>query len=942
MLQGWKNRIRIASVFLALLVLGTSASAQFYYFGRNKVQWTSFDWRILKTDHFEIYFYAGAEELARRGAAYAEEAYQELEQRFNHNVLEPIPLIFYSSHLHFQQTNTIAGFIPEGVGGFFEFLKGRVVIPSDGSPAQFRHVIRHELVHVFTHAKLSRVLADHRIAMDRMPPLWFTEGLAEFWSTEWDTQADMVLRDAVVNNYAVPVEEMERIYGTFLMYKEGQHICAFIAERYGEEKLLLLLENFWRSATFSEVMKETIDRTYEEFDREWMYALKKQYYPLMATEDLPSGVARTLMEEGFNAKPVVYGADSSRGVYYIGNRAGYTSIYRLDPDAAKPEPELIIEGENSSELEAFHPFQSKLAVSRGGMLAFVTKSGETDVFHLLNLRSRSIERTLRFASLVVLGSPTWSPEGNRLSFTAIDRSGANDLYIYDLRDSALLRITADVYDDRDPAWSPDGKWITFSSDRTSFGENGTQNLFVYNVETGSIEYLTSGPHSDRSPAWSPDGKYLAFTSDRSGSQNIWLGEFADGAFVDPLRRLTSFVTAATDPAWGGRDDLVFTVFERFSFQIRSIDGVAARYDSSSHHATAIDALPGERWIPPAFGTPDQARAYRSSDNYSVDIAQSQISTDPIFGTAGGAALAMSDVLGNDQYYFLLYNTASVQSEFLDNFNVAITRISLGKRTNYAYGIFRLAGNRYDLTDPDLYYYERSFGGYFVLSYPLSKFDRLESGVTVSTSQKDVFVLLAPRRALLVSNSLSYVWDTSLWGPNGPLDGNRVKLLLAYTNDIQNSKVNYYTVIADVRNYQRLGIRSALASRAHLLYNEGREARRFFMGGSWDLRGWDRWSIRGKKQWLTSHELRFPFIDVLGLRFPFGSVGFGPIGGALFFDAGGSWDDAYRDTKGSLGGGIRLSLFGAFVLRYDIGKRIEQNFTKLQRGLFYQFFFGWDF
>ena len=115
-----------------------------------------------------------------------------------------------------------------------------------------------------------------------------------------------------------------------------------------------------------------------------------------------------------------------------------------------------------------------------------------------------------------------------------------------------------------------------------------------------------------------------------------------------------------------------------------------------------------------------------------------------------------------------------------------------------------------------------------------------------------------------------------------------------------------------------------------------------MGGSWDLRGYPRWSLRGKKLWLTSGELRFPFIDQLGIKFPFASIGLGSLRGALFFDAGSTWDKKYVETLGSIGFGFRWNLGGILVLRYDIGKRIENNFTRLQSGLFQQFFFGWDF
>ena len=334
--------------------------------------------------------------------------------------------------------------------------------------------------------------------------------------------------------------------------------------------------------------------------------------------------------------------------------------------------------------------------------------------------------------------------------------------------------------------------------------------------------------------------------------------------------------------------------------------------------------------------------YRYDGEYSLDIAQSAISTDPVFGTTGGAVVALSDMLGNDKYYFLLYNTAQSQADFLSSFNIAISRVSLAQRSSYAYGIYRFSGRRYDITAEDEYYYERAFGGYVALSYPLSKFQRIETSVSLTNSNREVDARIEARKALLLSNSISFVHDNSLWVVSGPVDGHRLNLTAAVTTDIQYSNVNYYTFILDYRHYTRLGLRSAFAQRFWLFYNDGRESRRFVMGGSWDLRGYPLWSIRGQKLWLTSHELRFPFLDRLGLLFPFGGLSFWQFRGALFFDVGGAWDTTYRETLGSIGGGLRLNLGGVLVLRYDMGKRIENNFTQLQSGFFHQFFFGWDF
>jgi hypothetical protein len=936
--MGYLSRYLCLSFLVAEVAL-----AQFYYFGRNKVQYTEFEWKVLKTEHFDIYYYEEMAELAQRGAYFAETSYKLLEQKFNHNITNRIPLIFYSSHLHFQQTNVTPGFIPEGVGGFFEFLKGRVVIPFDGSYYNFEHVIRHELVHVFMHSKINRVLLDHRQAQDRTPPLWFTEGLAEFWSTAWDTQAEMVLRDAVLNNYLVPVAEMERISGSFLMYKEGQKVLEFIAERYGSEKILLLMENFWKATSFNEVMRATIGKDFKQLDEDWLYALKKRYYPLIGTEDMPSGVTKNIVDVGFNSKPVFFNNNGKRQVYFIGNHTGYTNIYRVNLDEEKPRPEVVIEGERTDEFEAFHLFQSKMDISKEGVLAFVTKSGENDALHLYDVKNDNMVETIRFRNLVMLSSPSWSPESKRIVFSAIDKSGTNDLYMLQLEPRSLIRLTNDHYDDRDPAWSPDGTHIAFSSDRGPFGHKGSYNIFLYNVEQPSIDYVTTGEVRSFSPQWSPDGAWLAFTSNNDGAQNIWL---MDMRGADPLqrtmRKVTNFTTAAFDPCWDDQHNVIAVAFENFSFQIKRITNIVSRYDSATVRQLVRYDQTGEPWMPKTLEAPSVIGQYRYAGEYNLDIAQSQVSTDPVFGTSGGAALAMSDVLGNDQYYFLIYNTAQAQSEFLESFNIAISRISLGKRANHAYGIFHFAGNRYDLTDPDLFYYERSFGGYFALSYPLSLFRRVEASLTVSNSDKDLFFGALPRKALLTSSQISFVWDNSLWGPSGPLDGNRMKIALAYTTDIQYSNVSYYTIIADYRHYWRLSTRSAFASRLNFWYNEGKEARRFFMGGSWDLRGWQRWSIRGEKIWITSHELRFPFIDQLGIRFPFGGISFGAIRGAIFADFGGAWDDQYKDTKGSIGTGLRFNVGGVLVLRYDIGKRLENNLSRLQTGLFHQFFFGWDF
>ena len=878
-------------------------------------------------------------DIAEIGATYAEEIYEELKVKMNHVVTRRIPLIFYNTHLHFQQTNTTPGFIPEGVGGFFEFIKGRVVIPSNGSLHDFRHVIRHELVHVFMTNKIYRVLVDHREPADILPPLWFVEGLAEYMSTDVDAQAEMVMRDAVLNNYFIGIDDIYNIYGTFLMYKEGQNFLEFVEDQYGKEKVPLMLENFWMFSNFNKVIEHTIGKSIEEIDKEWLYYLKKKYYPLMENRAPLENASKKITKEGFNFSPVYYESGDEKYIYFVANRNGYSSLYRieLDEDLNAADTDLILQGEKSEELEAFHLFQSSIDVSRDGLISFVTKKGATDAIHLFSVSRNEIIKTFQFDNLINITSPKFSPDNIQVTFHAVDQKGYSDIFILDIESSEVTRLTNDYYDDRDPSFGLTKNQILFSSDRTSGEFEKKYNIFTYNLSTNEIEYITYLNSNNSSPIPSPDKKKILFTSDEDGVRNIWAFEIKS---PDTVKKITNFVTSAFYPAFMNDSTIIFSGFEKFSFNLYK-----NKLDNTVEDTTVIAmSFPEsvEKWKAGMLAGDIYREDLKYEKEYTLDYAQSQVSTDPIFGTRGGAILSLSDLLGNDNYFFLIYNTADVQSEFLKSFNLAIQRVNLKERTNYGYGVFHFSGRRYDIRDTDEYFFERSFGGFFAMHFPLSKFQRLETDVTVANSDKQVISGVIERKALLISNSLSYVIDNSLWGWTGPLDGLRGRLLLGYTSDVKYSNVNYFTIIADYRHYYRLGLRSAVAFRSALFYNEGKEARRYFMGGSWDLRGWRRWSIRGEKLWLSSVELRFPLVDQLYIKFPFFGLGFVGFRGALFFDAGGAWDEEYRQTLGSFGGGLRLNLFGALVLRYDMGKKIENNFTQLQNGLFYQFFFGWDF
>src|SRR5258708_29660787 len=114
------------SVVLGLGILASPAAAQ--YFGQNKVQYRSFDFQTIQTEHFEIYYYPDERGGALDAARMAERAYARLSRILQHQFQSRKPIILYASQSDFQQTNVV-GATGEGLGDVTEFFKHRAALP---------------------------------------------------------------------------------------------------------------------------------------------------------------------------------------------------------------------------------------------------------------------------------------------------------------------------------------------------------------------------------------------------------------------------------------------------------------------------------------------------------------------------------------------------------------------------------------------------------------------------------------------------------------------------------------------------------------------------------------------------------------------------------------------------------------------------------------------
>jgi TolB protein len=108
------------------------------------------------------------------------------------------------------------------------------------------------------------------------------------------------------------------------------------------------------------------------------------------------------------------------------------------------------------------------------------------------------------------GAPAWSPDGTKLALT-LSQDGNPEIYLFDLANKKLTRLTNHYAIDTEARWFPDGRALIFTSDR-----GGNPQIYRLDINTQEVKRLTFEGSFNGRGAISPDGRYLAMVHRRSG------------------------------------------------------------------------------------------------------------------------------------------------------------------------------------------------------------------------------------------------------------------------------------------------------------------------------------------------------------------------------------------------------------------------------------------
>lgn len=411
-------------------------------------------------------------------------------------------------------------------------------------------------------------------------PVWMIEGLATYEETSLTSGgrgrspgADMVLRMATLEG-SFPELPQAAVYpdtwpGGEVPYLFGESFTRYIAEKYGREALADISVTYsGRGFPFlvSSTGERVLHRSYDELWLEWKDHLRERYRKKeLEVREKGMTVSTPLTKRGeLNVSPV-YSPDNTKIAYSVENRDGYPGIYVMNIDGSN-DRKLIenvfptsasgsalawsadnnrlyytkIEVQSNTNLyNDIYAFDLKegreIRLTRGlrardphpsadgKKLVFVTNQMSKNRLAVMDLSlARQLPATQQ--DITWLGEqtenqfavPRWSPDTTKLAVSVKQPGGFQDIWILDSAGTRLEEISHDRALDGTPAWSPDSKYIYFSSDRT-----GIFNLYAFECETKKAFQVTNVLGGAFTPAPSPDSRMLVFSSYSAKGYDIY-------------------------------------------------------------------------------------------------------------------------------------------------------------------------------------------------------------------------------------------------------------------------------------------------------------------------------------------------------------------------------------------------------------------------------------
>ena len=931
------NQITFYIFFIASL-FSTNATAAFTHD-------PSLHWETLHSEHFEIHFHDGEEELARRTAVISERVHAKLSAVFHWQPVGRVQVVLSD---RVDISNGSATPLPRNEMRLYVTPANAHSVLDDYDD-WLEVLITHEYTHILHLDKASGLPLQLRQVFGRLlflfpnlfQPAWFHEGLATFEETDTtrgvgrgQSSLFRMLMRLEVENGIKPLREANQPLVSWPMntvrYLYGVYFYQFLAERYGEEKITQLIDNYSNNLIpyfINNNSRQTLGKTLDPLWTEFETYLRQEFAPeIDAIRQRGEVSGQRLTTSGYLTEMPLVAANGD--LYFLRNdMESEPRLMRIRKGEARATPVADMHG-------AYFDLNPKAGI----VVAELDLTRSTNLFSdLYHIDPDTGEKTRLTVGARYLYA-AWSPDGKRLAAVHND-AGQSALHLLDAN-GKLLETLWQGHDDTvlgPPSWSPDGRQLV-----ASVWRRGTfWNLESFDPETRQWRMLTHGPDIETLPRFAPDGRSVLFSADYGGVFNLQRLDLASGN----IATLTNVVGGAFAPTLGpdgkdlyymGANSSGYDIYRLpLPVQTRTPPIAGGAHPVIATRAETTPGLKTEDYNALPLIAPTVWFPYLRLDNNHKEIGVSTWGSDPLL-RHNYNLLAAVDV-NND---WLVGYMDYVYDRWNPTLKVSLERQYLDLLDN--------AGN--------LNRYRRSDTVVLESIWPFLTLDRqwtLHAGlVSESESDRDApsgATAFDPYRDQSLGLAVRYNSSHRYARAISPSYGRKVSVV-AEDSDALSSDYSGDVYPLDWREFVDLPGQHVFAAR--LVAGWGTDAPRpFRLGGNlgnglpddavltallstkstfgrrqYPLRGYPegRADLRGRRMALLATEWRFPIALVeRGLMAP--PVGLHQIHGSLFYDAGQAWDKDGDIPALRQGAGVELT--AELILGYFVPVDVRLGFAK---------------
>lgn len=544
---------------IAFLCCSEPLFGQFYYgmqmdFGKNRIQYQTFDWTYFEFDRFKVYTYAGGKEIAQYVAVSVDKQLPILEKRLDHQLDEKVQILVYNNQNDFKQSNLgLAADDMNNTGGVTRIIGDKINVFFNGSHADLDRQIRAALAELIINKMLYGGRAREMVRNSSLLvlPEWYIPGLVKYLSEGWNTYSDNLLLDAIKSDRFYKFSQLTGKDA----HNAGHALWYYIAETYGDAVIqnVIYYTKIQRNADQG-LAQSPVGSNVSNLIYELCEAFNKRYYNHKDTsQKLPVGQEVLQKQKKsrhyYNLK---LSPDGQKAIYAT-NEMGQFKVWvntigeEKHKRILKFNPKVERLEDFNYPLLAWHP--------NNEVVAMVYERKNQMIIHTYDVSTgEKFKRNI--TGFEKINSFSFSHDGKKLVLSGVKKGkGQSDIFVFLMNSGGLEQMTNDIWDDNNPVFVKNTTGIVFESNRVSdtIRWNDDAKVFYKITRNNDLFYLSYNPKSqiairvtntpdvNETQAQEYSKEAIAFLSEKNGVYNRFIAKFDSSiSFVDTVEHYRYF------------------------------------------------------------------------------------------------------------------------------------------------------------------------------------------------------------------------------------------------------------------------------------------------------------------------------------------------------------------------------------------------------------------